>query len=115
MKTVQEGSLADAYKRALDTANTIAIYVSYEDPEQTAQAVETVHEDLELDEDRIQSVLEEHNSSVMLASFMAEDTLEEIVDTLRNLAGGGGHNIAFVSPVPNIVQAVRNSFNEHQA
>lgn len=111
MKTVQEGTLADAYKRALDTADTIAIYVSYEDPEQTHQALETVHEDLELDEDRVQSVLEEHNSSVMLVGFEPEDTMVEIVDTLRNLAAGDGHNIAFVSPDPNIVQAVRNSFS----
>lgn len=111
MKTVQEGTLADAYKRALDTTNTTAIYVSYEDPEQTHQALETIHEDLELDEDRIQSVLEEHNSSVMLVGFEPEDTMEEIVATLRNLAAGSGHNIAFVSPDPNIVQTVRNSFS----
>lgn len=111
MKTIQEGTLADAYKRALDTADTIAIYVSYEDPEQTHQALETVHEDLELDEDRVQSVLEEHNSSVMLVGFEPEDTMEEIVATLRNLAAGDGHNIAFVSPDHNIVKAVKESFN----
>lgn len=111
MKTVQEGTLADTYKRALDTADTIAIYVSYEDPEQTHQALETVHEDLELDEDRVHGLLEEHNSSVMLVGFEPEDTMEEIVATLRNLAAGDGHSIAFVSPDPNIVQAVRNSFS----
>lgn len=42
MKTVQEGSLADAYKRALDTANTTAIYVSYEDIE-AIHALSLIH------------------------------------------------------------------------
>jgi hypothetical protein len=111
MKTVQEGSLADAYKRALDTANTTAIYVSYEDIEETHQAVESIHEDLELDEDRIQSVLEEHNSSVMLVGFEPEDTMAEIVDTLRGLSDGTGV-IAFVTPVPEIVQAIKEMFSD---
>lgn len=114
MKTVQEGSLADAYKRALDTANTTAIYVSYEDIEAIHAGVEQVCEELEHSEEQLQDVLDNNNSTVILISFEQEDTLEEIVATVRSFLEGEDIR-AVVSPHHEIVKAVKESFNEHQA
>lgn len=114
MKTVQEGSLADAYKRALDTANTTAIYVSYEDIEAIHAGVEQVCVDLEHSEEQLQDILDANNSTVVLISFEPEDTLEQIVVTVRDFLEGEGVR-AVVSPHHEIVKAVRESFNVNQA
>jgi len=114
MKTVQEGSLADAYKRALDTPNTTAIYVSHEDIEALHAGVEQVCVDLEHSEEQLQDVLDNNNSTVVLLSFEPEDTLEEIVVTVRDFLEGEGVR-AVVSPHHEIVKAVRESFNVDQA
>lgn len=111
MKTVQEGTLADAYKRALDTADTTAIYVSYDDIEAIHAGVELVCEDLEHSEEQLQAVLDKNNSTVVLVSFEPEDTLEEITTTVKDFLEGDGVR-AVVSPHHEIVKAVRESFND---
>jgi len=110
MKTVQEGSLADAYKRALDTPNTTAIYISHEDIEALHAGVEQVCVDLEHSEEQLQDILDKNNSTVVLLSFDPEDTFEEIVATAKAFLEGDDVRAA-VSPHHEIVKAVRESFN----
>lgn len=111
MKTVQEGALVDAYKRALDTANMRSIYVSYDDIEAIHAGVEQVCDELEHSEDQIQELFDKHHSSVLLLSFDPEDTMEEIAATLKTFLEGEGV-FAVVTPHPEIVNTVKGLFND---
>lgn len=109
MKTVQEGGIADAYKRALDTANMRAIYVSFDDIEAISVAVEQVCEELEHSEEQMQDLLDKNNSSVLLISFEQEDSLEDIMSSVKAFLEGEGV-FAVVSPHHEIVKAVKEIF-----
>lgn len=109
MKTVQEGTLLDAYKRALDTENTRAIFVSFDDVEFINQQVESVCNDYEMAEEQVQELLDKHKSSVMVISFDPEETLTEIVSTVKSFTEGDG-NFAIVTPSQAILTAIKEAF-----
>lgn len=109
MKTVQQGLLLDAYKRALDTENTTAVYITFEDIEQVHANVECVLDELEHDSDQIGDILEEHNSAIVFVSFHPEDPLPEIKETLRTFTQQEGI-VAFVTPSLTLENAVKELF-----
>lgn len=109
MKTVQQGLLLDAYKRALDTENTAAVYITFEGDEQLRVSAEKVFEELEHDADLIGEILDDHNSSVVFVSFHPEDPLPEIKETLRTFAQQEGI-VAFVTPSLTLENAVKELF-----
>lgn len=109
MKTVQQGLLLDAYKRALDTKNTTAVYITFEDIEQVHASAEQVFEELEHDADLIGEILDDHNSSVVLVSFHPEDPLPEIKETLLPFTKQEGI-VAFVTPSLTLENAVKELF-----
>lgn len=109
MKTVQQGLLLDAYHRALNTRDTTAVYITFEDIERVHANVECVLDELEHDADLIGEILDDHNSSVVFVSFHPEDPLPEIKETLRTFAQQEGI-VAFVTPSLTLENAVKELF-----
>lgn len=112
MKTVQEGTLADAFKLTLDAASTIALYVSYEPLEESKQTVLKVHETLGMDLYDLHNTISDQGSDVMFVAFTTEEPMDKLVATLHSLVVGAEQHIVFVSPESTIVEAVRNSLND---